>query len=398
MDFFEVTLISSILTVFPILLYFIYLIYNYDFNKVANELILDLCLITSFYLTYKVESANISYFLIFIPLLIAYIKKRNISILVIFALTISCLNIYLIIAELLFYILYLTIKDKKIFIFCFLVINFIMAGLIIINLHSITNTIIIKIIVESIIGISLIIFLIKLFDQINKLINIYINLNEIKKESKIQESLFKITHEIKNPIAVCKGYLDMYNIDNIEHSRKYVPIIKNEIERTLVILQDFLSLKKVSIEKEELDLALLLDETIDEMSLYKNKRIEYIKNYEDEIYVLGDYNRLKQVLINIFKNSLEAIKDEGMIIAEIIKKRDIIIKIKDNGEGISPETLKKIKEPFFTTKKNGTGLGVPLSIEIIEAHGWTINYDSVLGSGTIVSIVIPENEKSKINF
>lgn len=398
MDFFEVTLISSILTVFPILLYFIYLIYNYDFNKVANELILDLCLITSFYLTYKVESANISYFLIFIPLLIAYLKKRNISILVIFALTISCLNIYLIIAELLFYILYLTIKDKKIFIFCFLVINFIMAGLIIINLHSITNTIIIKIIVESIIGISLIIFLIKLFDQINKLINIYINLNEIKKESKIQESLFKITHEIKNPIAVCKGYLDMYNIDNIEHSRKYIPIIKNEIERTLVILQDFLSLKKVNIKKEELDLALLLDETIDEMSLYKNKRIEYIKNYEDEIYVLGDYNRLKQVLINIFKNSLEAIKDEGMIIAEIIKKRDIIIKIKDNGEGISPETLKKIKEPFFTTKKNGTGLGVPLSIEIIEAHGWTINYDSVLGSGTIVSIVIPENEKSKINF
>ena len=388
MDFFEVTIISSILTVFPILLYFIYLIYNYDFDKKANELILDICLITSFYLTYKIESSNISYFLIFIPLLIAYLKKRKFSILIVFILTISCNNIYLILAEITFFLISIFIKKEKTFTIIFLIINFLMAVLILININLFTSKLLIKIIVESIIGILITIFIIRLFDQINKLINVYMNLNEIKKEAKIKESLFKITHEIKNPIAVCKGYLDMYNIDNIDHSRKYIPIIKSEIERTLVLLQDFLSLRKISLEKEELDLSLLFDETIEEMSLYKKNEIKYVKKYDDEIYVEGDYNRLKQVMINILKNSSESIIKNGIIEIEVLIKKNIIIKIKDNGTGISKETLKKIKEPFFTTKNNGTGLGVPLSIEIIEAHGWNINYDSTLGVGTTVTIEI----------
>ena len=388
MDFFEVTIISSILTVFPILLYFIYLIYNYDFDKKANELILDICLITSFYLAYKIESSNISYFLIFIPLLIAYLKKRKFSILIVFILTISCNNIYLILAEITFFLISILNKKKKTFTIIFLIINFLMAVLILININLFTSKLLIKIIVESIIGILITIFIIRLFEQINKLINVYMNLNEIKKEAKIKESLFKITHEIKNPIAVCKGYLDMYNIDNIDHSRKYIPIIKSEIERTLVLLQDFLSLRKISLEKEELDLSLLFDETIEEMSLYKKNEIKYVKKYDDEIYVEGDYNRLKQVMINILKNSSESIIKNGIIEIEVLIKKNIIIKIKDNGTGISKETLKKIKEPFFTTKNNGTGLGVPLSIEIIEAHGWNINYDSTLGVGTTVTIEI----------
>ena len=388
MDFFEVTIISSILTVFPILLYFIYLIYNYDFDKKANELILDICLITSFYLTYKIESSNISYFLIFIPLLIAYLKKRKFSILIVFILTISCNNIYLILAEITFFLISIFIKKEKTFTIIFLIINFLMAVLILININLFTSKLLIKIIVESIVGILITIFIIRLFEQINKLINVYMNLNEIKKEAKIKESLFKITHEIKNPIAVCKGYLDMYNIDNIDHSRKYIPIIKSEIERTLVLLQDFLSLRKISLEKEELDLSLLFDETIEEMSLYKKNEIKYVKKYDDEIYVEGDYNRLKQVMINILKNSSESIIKNGIIEIEVLIKKNIIIKIKDNGTGISKETLKKIKEPFFTTKNNGTGLGVPLSIEIIEAHGWNINYDSTLGVGTTVTIEI----------
>ena len=242
MDFFEATLISSILTVFPILLYFIYLIYNYDFDKVSNEIILDLCLITSFYLTYKIESGNISYFLIFIPLLISYLKKRKISILVIFALTVSCGNFYLIIAEIVIYVLSSIIKNKKIFICAFLIINFIVASMILNSIYDLNKILLFKILIESLVGVLITIFILNLFNQMNKVINVYMNLNEIKKDAKIQESLFKITHEIKNPIAVCKGYLDMYNVENIEHSRKYIPIIKSEIARTLVILQDFLCL------------------------------------------------------------------------------------------------------------------------------------------------------------
>ena len=389
MDFFETTLISSILTVFPILLYFIYLIYNYDFDKISNEIILDLCLITSFYLAYKIESGNISYFLIFIPLLISYLKKRKISILVIFALTVSCGNLYLIVVEIIIYLLSLLIKNRKLFICLFLIINFVVATIILKDIYDVKQILLFKIMVESLVGILLTIFILNLFNQMNKVINVYMNLNEIKKDAKIQESLFKITHEIKNPIAVCKGYLDMYNVENIEHSRKYIPIIKSEIARTLVILQDFLCLRKIELIKEEMDLTLLFDETIEEMSLYKN--IKFIKKYDDEIYVNADYNRLKQVFINIFKNSIESKCDT--IIVEIIVKKDIIIKISDNGSGMSEETLKRIKEPFYTTKASGTGLGVPLLIEIIETHNWFIKYNSILTEGTTVSIRIPRKKQ-----
>ena len=393
MDFFEMTIISSILTIFPILLYFIYLIYNYDFNKNANELILDLCLITSFYLTYKVEMANVSYFLIFIPLLIAYLKKRDISILVIFALTVSCNNIYFIIAEVIYYLLSKIIKNKKIYIIYYLVINSFMTILIISNSYYLSEFNFLKIVIQAVVGLSITIFILRLFDKIDKLLNIYMNLNEIKKESKIQESLFKITHEIKNPIAVCKGYLDMYDVNNIEHSKKYVPIIKSEINRTLFLLQDFLSLRKIKLEKEELDLSILFDEVIEEMSLYKNQKVKYVKQYDDEIYIEGDYNRLKQVILNILKNSNEAILDEGVIIIQVLEKDSIIVKIKDNGIGMTKEVLEKIKEPFYTTKRNGTGLGVPLTVEILEAHGFKIDYDSTLNEGTTVIIEIPKQEK-----
>ena len=127
-----------------------------------------------------------------------------------------------------------------------------------------------------------------------------------------------------------------------------------------------------------MDLCLLFDETISEMSLYD---IKYIKKYKDEIYIEADYNRLKQVLINIFKNSIES--GASIIKVEII---DDMIKISDNGSGMDFETLSRIKEPFYTTKKSGTGLGVPLSIEIIEAHGWNINYESKMNVGTNVII------------
>ena len=112
---------------------------------------------------------------------------------------------------------------------------------------------------------------------------------------------------------------------------------------------------------------------------------------DDEVYIKGDYNRLSQVLINIVKNSIEAInKENGVIkIKNYINKKYIIIVIEDNGYGISKKNLKKIKEPFYTTKNRGTGLGVSLSDEIIKAHGGTLTYVSKENIGTKVIIKLP---------
>ena len=134
----------------------------------------------------------------------------------------------------------------------------------------------IKSVLFALLGIFVSIFIVSLFKKTDNLINIYMNLNDLKKESQIKNSLFQITHEIKNPIAVCKGYLDMFSKDK---SDKYIPIIKSEIDRTLILMQDFLSLNKLKIDKDLMDITMLLDETIDEMSLYG--KITINKNYDE---------------------------------------------------------------------------------------------------------------------
>ena len=211
------------------------------------------------------------------------------------------------------------------------------------------------------------------------------------KECKMKESLFKISHEIKNPIAVCKGYLDMCNEKNIE---KYIPIIKTEINRTLNLLQDFSACKKIKIEPDIIDISLLIEETRKNLKLlFDSQNIKFIiEPQQEEIFINGDYNRLNQVILNIIKNSIEAKDENKNSYIKIYTKQNnnkIKIYIEDNGVGISKENMKRISEPFFTTKQNGTGLGVLLSQEIINAHDGKLEYKSKEKEGTIVTITLP---------
>ena len=215
------------------------------------------------------------------------------------------------------------------------------------------------------------------------------NIKELEKEKQLRTSLFKITHEIKNPIAVCKSYLDMFDINNKDHER-YIEILKEEMNKILLLLQDFLAMNKIKIEKEILDINLLLEDVVNQFEpVLKEKNIRFKYNIcQDEIFVEGDYNRLNQVLINMIKNSIEAIENNGLIKINYEISDNFKIIIEDNGIGITEDELEKIKEPFYTTKKNGTGLGVSLSIEIIKAHNGNIEYIP-LKKGTKVIIELP---------
>ena len=217
---------------------------------------------------------------------------------------------------------------------------------------------------------------------------------QIEYEKNFRDSLFKVTHEIKNPIAVCKGYLDMLDVNNNKQVNKYIPIIKEEIDRTLLLMKDFLNLTRLKVDKSIMDISLLLDDLINSTNTLLtelNIKFKY-QILDDEMYIKGDYNRLKQVFINLIKNSIEAIPKnrEGIIKLCInLKKDNILISIEDNGIGISKNKINKIGEPFFTTKEKGTGLGVRLSTEIIEQHNGSIKYVSKEGKGTKVIITLP---------
>ena len=127
--------------------------------------------------------------------------------------------------------------------------------------------------------------------------------------------------------------------------------------------------------------------------IFKKNKIETeFKIPDDELYVLLDYNRMKQVLVNILKNAIEAKspRRKSKVWIEIIEENNTVaIQIKDNGIGMSAATLKRVDEMFYTTKEKGTGLGVSLSKEIIELHNGKLKYTSTEGRGTTVTITLP---------
>jgi len=235
-------------------------------------------------------------------------------------------------------------------------------------------------------------FCLYLFKLANNITNLYLTVHKVTEENKLKNSLFKLTHEIKNPIAVCKGYLDMINLDDTNKSKKYINIVKSEIDRSLNVMNDFMEYSKIKVNKEIFDLVMLMDEIYDSFNILLNDRnikFNYENSYED-LYLWGDYERLKQVFVNVIKNSIESIDNGGIIDIklEVIDRRVKII-IRDDGCGMDKEELGNIKEMFYTTKRCGTGLGVALSNEIVLAHNGEINYDSVKNEGTTCTICLP---------
>ena len=236
--------------------------------------------------------------------------------------------------------------------------------------------------------------IIYMYNKGEDIIKLQWSIKELEQDKQIRDSLFKITHEIKNPIAVCKSYLDMFDINNKDHIR-YINILKEENEKILLLLQDFLSMNKIKIQKEILDINMLLEDVIGQLTpLLKDKNIKFDYNISlDEIFIEGDYNRLNQVLINMIKNSVEALdttkEPKISLNYQINDNHFIIIIIEDNGCGIKSDEIERIKEPFYTTKKNGTGLGVSLSYEIINAHNGNLEYFSKENVGTKVVITLP---------
>ena len=230
-------------------------------------------------------------------------------------------------------------------------------------------------------------------------VNLNTIVHELEKEKLLRKSLFKITHEIKNPIAVCKGYLDMMDYNDIDKVKRYNDIIKDEIDRTLILMDDFLDYTKIKIEKEEVDLYMLLEDTCNVMEpLFKKNKIDFRVDIPDqEVYMDLDYNRLKQVLVNILKNSIEAVdkkKNTHYVALSVFEDNEsVTIKVKDNGIGMDRKNLDKVSEMFYTTKEHGTGLGVALSKEIINQHGGTLKYTSLKNKYTNVYIKLLKNKK-----
>jgi len=396
MNLIDTIIVNIIYIMFPLLCYLFYVSHNKSFSKKSNELFLEIALFTSTYLCVKMGNKEL--LLINIPLLICFLYKRNICALILssfisgYYIIVLNYNPILVITEYIFYYaMYLIYKYRRLpgkyYIILFVVLKFIMN--IIYNFDSMEN-----VLFSGVIFIISSYLILIFFKKSLDITNIHMSLKEIEKEKQIRNSLFKITHEIKNPIAVCKGYLDMFDKNNPRHINDFIPIVRQEINRTLTIMNDFMEFSKIKLNLEIMDIEMLLEEvlkTLDNLLNEKNIKLKY-QETDDEIFINGDYDRLKQVFINIIKNSIEALDSVSNGIIDVkyyVQNKNIIIEITDNGIGMSEEVKNKIFEAFYTTKRCGTGLGVPLSKEIIEGHKGIFEYFSKENEGTKVKITLP---------
>lgn len=196
------------------------------------------------------------------------------------------------------------------------------------------------------------------------------NLEQLTKE---------FTHEVKNPVALIQA-----NIDYIQTSdksgiyEKNYGVIKKELQKIINVVKDFAKVVSPvnNIEREVIFIYDLIIDIIDEFSTpFDGKKISF--NFvcnDEELKIFGEYSKICIVFFNLIKNSIEAIKDEGVINISVEKEnKEIIIKISDDGSGIDKSFSEIVCNPFFTTKANGSGLGLPICKRIVESHGGTFS-------------------------
>lgn len=229
-----------------------------------------------------------------------------------------------------------------------------------------------------------------------------------------------VAHEIKNPLGSISIYVQLIekiikkNMDNdcqcYNEFKDYCNIIKEEISRLEDTINSFLfSVRKLVLNLEDVNINSLIISTVDFLKYeIENNDIKIDIKFDIENLILKiDERYIKQCLINIIQNSIDSIiekkkhkefniEDKSISIKLKLLDNYALISIKDTGIGIKEEELSKIFEPYFTTKRNGTGLGLTNVIRIIEAHNGSFNIESEYGVGSEAIIKLPlmlENQK-----
>lgn len=218
---------------------------------------------------------------------------------------------------------------------------------------------------------------------------------QMEKFSLVAELAAGTAHEIRNPMTTLRGFLQILCQEFRPDSKgyEYCELMIEEIDRANSIIKEFLLLTKpTALNLKKTDLHLILEEIfllIESKSLLESVEIQ--KEYAKEsIYVQAVPAQIKQVFLNLATNAIHAMPSGGRLtIATRTKKDKAVISFSDTGCGIEENQLTKVFDPFYTTKENGTGLGLTISYGIIENHQGRIYVDSIPGKGTTFTIELP---------
>lgn len=212
-----------------------------------------------------------------------------------------------------------------------------------------------------------------------------------------------VAHEIRNPMTVISSFVQMMNAEQNNPYKEYTAVVEAELKRVDAIISEYLVLAKPhSVLRQELNLHKLLNDVLilfgPEMN--NHRILATVDSDAANAEILAEESMMKQLFINLLKNSLEAVDHEGIILIKLSNpdEHHVCITITDNGAGMTEEVLQNVFEPFFTTKEAGTGLGMMISKKIISDHDGKISIESEANVGTSISVTLPVVPKESLVF
>ncbi|MBV7506311.1 GHKL domain-containing protein [Bacillus sp. sid0103] len=237
------------------------------------------------------------------------------------------------------------------------------------------------------------ILLIRFHSYIKTLTTVYEELRHKEKLAVIGQMAAAIGHEIRNPLSSLRGFTQLQQ-ERYPNTNDYYPIMIQEIDRINSIVNDLMYIGKPRVIKFE---KASIEEVIAYTLSISQQQAER-QGVTVETIMAGplpplecDEKQLKQVFINLIKNAIEAMPEGGRleIRVNVLEKQKMVVSIQDEGGGIADENILNLGEPFFTTKKDGTGLGLMVTNQIIKDHNGEMKIESSIDKGTRVIVSLP---------
>lgn len=204
----------------------------------------------------------------------------------------------------------------------------------------------------------------------------------------------KVAHELKNPLSAIKGLCQLIaRTPASDRTAARLAVVDAEIARMETILAEYLSFSRPleDVRIEVVDLAAISKDVVDVLAGRAAQSGVELSTSSEPVPYHGDSRRLREALINLVANALEATPSGGTVtIASRVDEEGATIEVRDSGRGISPEHMQRLGTSYFTTRANGTGLGVVLAQGVVNQHRGQLCYQSEPGRGTTAKIVLPE--------
>ncbi|MCL6637086.1 MAG: GHKL domain-containing protein [Alicyclobacillus sp.] len=207
-----------------------------------------------------------------------------------------------------------------------------------------------------------------------------------------------IAHEIRNPLTTARGFLQLFQERLLqEDDRRFLQLTLAELDRIQRLVTDFMSLARPTQgDFGRVDVAAVASEVTEFMrpeAVMRNIQIEFQSDHAPA-WIWGDVHQVKQVVLNILQNALQACQSKDTVTVQVRCREDkVLLKVRDTGSGMTPEQQARLFQPFYTTKAHGTGLGLVVTKQLVERHGGSLHISSEAGHGTVVKIAFPQLQK-----